>query len=485
MKKVKEEFRPLLEKLSLVRWPVVGIGVTAFNRCAPGFFLPDYRMVCQKNSADLAVIEKKMKVVCVERDFPREKARRYNSLSILKSRGVKRYLKRLAEENRGRLGVFVYKSSRNIERICDYYGWRIVGNRAKVRDRWENKKFFREALEKVGIEPIPAERFSVEEVNWEKVVEVRKRLGGRRVVMRLPEVTRGGGQGTVFVETKEDFEKFERVLAERRKKFELKNVFIAKFIRGESPSMTGCVTRYGVLCGPLQTQVLDQSLLVDREKGSGLFCGHDWSFGWWPEQVWRQAARVVRRFGEFIYKKGYLGVFGIDFLVEENGRVWPVECNPRYTGAFPVFSMLQMEAGEPSFDVFHLLEHLGVDYEVDLEAVQRLYWRRKEGAHLVLSNRTNRRLRVKGQVRAGVWRFEKGRIEFVREGFEVGDIKDPEREFVLTDGVPLKGGVVRPRLRCGKMVFKRRVLETRQRLFAEVAEMVRQVYERMGLEFRI
>ncbi len=466
--------RQLFQKLPL---KIVGIGITAFNRVGPAYLLPGYEIICYKNSEDVPEIEKKCKVVVVERDF-KEGLPRLNSLAILKHPGVQKYLKKQKEK----IGLFLYKSTPRIEAVADENGWQIVANRSEIRDSYENKKIFREVLEKVGVEPVPGEILPIKEFN-EQVFEKFQQKYGRKLVLQLPEVTKGGGRGNTFIDRKEDLHLFWEKVKKLGEDFEIKHVIIAKFIKGISPSITGCATRYGILTGVVQTQIVDIPEVINLKKGAGLFVGHDWSYRHYPSKVQLQAEKIARRFGEYIYQKGYKGIFGIDLLVEDGtDKVYACECNPRYTGSFPVYSMLQMALGEPSFDIFQLLEQLEIDYQMDLAKTDRLYKQKKEGSQLILYNQTEDYLEVGEGIRAGVWRVASGGLDFVRPGFAYENIKGSD-ELVLTDGVPRNGAVIRPGLRIMKLIFPKSILTKDGKAIDERTKLiVGEIYRRLKLK---
>ena len=465
----------LKSRFQNIPFKIIGVGVTAFNRVMPAFFLPDYRIVCYKNSSELEEIGKKCQVVAIERDF-KEGIKKLNSFAILSHPEAQKYLKSL-----GRIGIFVYKSSEKIEEICRQNGWRLIANPPSIRDPYENKKIFRETLEKIGIEPISGEILKISEFN-EGVFGKLQNKYGEDLVLKLPEVRQGGGKGNTFVSKPVDLKRFWQKVKELGEIYDLQHLIVEKKIRGVSPSITGCVTRFGVLTGVVQTQITDIPEVIDVKKGGGMFAGHDWSFCHYPEEVQNQARKIAKRFGEYLYQKGYRGIFGIDLIVEEKtGKVYPCECNPRYTGAFPVYSMIQLRQGELPFDVFHLLEHLDLDYEMNFEEIQKLYWQKKEGAHLILYNRTSNWLKVEGEIKAGVYRFKEKELEFLRPGFSLLEIKNQE-EFVLTDGVPFKGQIIKPSLRILKIIFPCRILEKEgKEVDARTKKIVELVYQRLRL----
>lgn len=466
----------LLKRFENLSFPIVGVGVTAFNRVMPAFFLPDYQIVCYKNSRELEEIGKKCPVVSIERDF-KMGVKRLNSFAILKHPDVLKYLKKL-----GVLGIFVYKSTRKIEAVCQENNWRLIANPPEIRDPFENKKIFRETLEKIGIQPIEGEVLKISKFN-EQVFKRLQEKYGKNLVLKLPEVRQGEGKGNTFVEKKSDLENFWKKIKRLGEIYELQNLIVERKIEGISPSITGCVTRHGVLAGVVQTQIIDIPEVVSVKKGGGMFVGHDWSFRHYPEKVQKQAERIACLFGEYLHRRGYKGIFGIDLIVEEKtNNVYPCECNPRYTGAFPVYPMIQLKQGETLFDIFHLLEHLNLDYEIDFRSIQDLYRQRKEGAHLVVSNRFDRWVRADGEIRVGAYRLKNNELEFLRPGFSLLDIKN-EDEFVLTDGVPFKGALIKPNLRILKIIFPHQILAADSRQIDQrTKKIVEAVYSELDLK---
>lgn len=469
--------RDLISLLKGNKTPIVGIGVTAFNRIGPAFFLNNFEIVCYKNGSDLASLEKLCKMTSIQRDFPQEDLERLNSLAILKHRGVSNYLKGKKE-----VKIFVYRSTERIDQVCGENGWQPLANKAKIRDIYEDKKRFRQVGKKAKIGLIEGETLKVDDLD-RKLLEVLKKKYGPKLVFQLTDMSRGGGSGTFFISQAQDFENFWRFVRKERKERELRNVNVTKYIQGIPSSITGCVTRFGVICSPIQTQIIDQPEVMGPTKRKGRFCGHDWQFRHYRGKLQNQAERIAKRLGEYMSKQGYKGIFGIDLIVDEReDRVYPVECNPRYTGAFPVYTMLQLQADEIPFEAFHLLEFLEIPYEVDVEEINRSYKSKKEGSHLVLYNRDRRNwVKAWESLPAGVYRFENGKLKFLREGFSIFDIKN-QAEFVLTDGVPKEGDLVKPGLRCGKLIFTKGILGEDGRLNQEVREIIRLIYQGLDLK---
>lgn len=456
---------------------VVGVGVTAYPRSGWGYLLPNYQILSLLETADLEAIRQVCPVVSVEKDLGGELPQKFNTSSILGLEAVGKWLK-------GKKNLFVYKDSEAIDRIAQELGVKILGTEGKIRKVFENKKFFREELVKAGLKPIQGCSLQVDELDEKRWGRCKAELG-ERLVFQLPDYTVGGGLGTFFINTKADFENFKEFVRRRREvRRELNKVIewvnVTKFIAGEAASILGCATKYGTVTGMLQKQIIDQPELAALAGRSGVWLGHDWNARFSPEAQ-AEGEKMCQQWGEYIYKKGYKGIFGLDMVVDEAGRVWPVECNSRYTGAFPMYTMMQIDNHEMPLDVWHLLEWLGVDYEMDIDEVQGLGRKEKQGAQLLLHNLERRTVTATKTVKAGVYKISSARhTKFLRPGFSLLDIKSKD-EFVLCDRVAGEESVLKPAERLGRLVFKRRVVDEKGRLLPEIREVVRAVYDRYNL----
>ena len=71
--------------------------------------------------------------------------------------------------------------------------------------------------------------------------------------------------------------------------------------------------------------------------------------------------------GDRLYQEGYKGVFCMDFLIDtDDGTPYLGEINPRISGASPLTNLVTATYGGAPLFLFHLLEYLDVDYEIDL-----------------------------------------------------------------------------------------------------------------------
>lgn len=432
---------------------VVGVGVTAWARSGVAGLVSNYSVVAGKEAQENNQL-----------GFPVivGKPKKQNTSSILADRDVQEYLKSL-----GNPYVFVYKSTRRVEKIVDKLGMKLIGNRAEVRDRYEDKRQFRVIGKGAGLPMIEGETVRIDDLRERKL----------NVVLQLTDYSRGGGVGTLFIKSRDDWQRFDEFVGRRGKKRKLEWVNVTRLIEGTAASITGCVTRYGVLTGVVQGQIIDQPELSRLAGRSGVWLGHDWSGQRFSDRVQRQAEKLVTRLGEYMAKRGYKGIFGIDLVVDKKEMVWPVECNSRYTGAFPTYTWASIRNGEIPLDVWHLLEFMDVPYEMDFDKVQEQNRQPKQGAQILMHNLEAGRVKVGGEVKAGIYNM---RGEYVRSGWNLLHIKEPD-EFVLTDGVPLQGQALKPAERLGRLLFNRVIVDETGRLLPEIRELIKQLYQKFQL----
>jgi hypothetical protein len=128
-------------------------------------------------------------------------------------------------------------------------------------------------------------------------------------------------------------------------------------------------------------------------------------------------------------------------------------------------------------DLFHILEFLDVDYEIDVDALNEAYRRPIGGGHIILFNKSHVPLKVGRDVRSGVYRYDPGghRIEFMREG----------DEFILTDGVPRKENIVvfnDELTRMCRVLFPFQIIESPTKLNDKAREIIHQVYDQFAFQ---
>jgi biotin carboxylase len=168
------------------------------------------------------------------------------------------------------------------------------------------------------------------------------------------------GKTTFFIRGQADWDRNAEDMATQ----ELK---VMKRINNRAAAVEAVLTRHGTIVGPLMTDLTGYPELTPHKGG---WCGNDI----FPEALspeHRDRARVLtQKLGDRLAAEGYRGFVEIDYLADvDTGELYLGEINPRISG---VTSMTNVTAGAyadaPLF-LFHLLEYLDVDYEIDVEEI--------------------------------------------------------------------------------------------------------------------
>ncbi|MBA7655191.1 hypothetical protein ES703_63090 [subsurface metagenome] len=364
--------------------------------------------------------------------------------------------------------------------------WNLIASPIKFcKNLFENKIKFRKILEQLGIPVPPGKICPVENLHYGHLMNAY----GLPFVIQHP--TKGGGKGTFFINNKEDFNKAykkikyptrETFLGEKEEK-PANQVIVAKHIQGPSPSITGCVTGQGILSTNPQYQILDMPELYNPEKGSGLFCGHDWTSSNFSENIKKQAYQITERVGNYFKKFGYKGIFGLDFVMdEESEKLYVTEANPRLLASFPTISMAQIYNNEPAILAFHVLEHLNINYQMNFKAINNLIRQKKQGSQMLLHNLLNCWARIHKTLRPGIYQLNKNnKIKFLRPGYKLQDLKK-KSEFLITEGILIKKSHLSPNRRLCRILTLNRVLENYKELTPWAKTVAQEVYKGFKLK---
>ena len=470
----KEEILKITKNLP----DIIGVAPNAFSRVVPAEYFPNYSIVCFKYRGETDFIAGDIDVFSVEKENPKISISKMNAGEMLSLPEFREFINKKKNPH-----LLVYKPTPRLETLSYEMGWKVIENSSTVKYDIENKLAFRNLLTEAGIDVITGETVKFDDFNedvYRKMVEKY----GERLVFQVAEITVGGGTGTAFINSVDDFRIFmDKFRTKREKLTTIENVNVTKFMDGVPSSILACATKHGVIVGRIQTQILDVSDVRDTSEGSGLFSGHDFSYGNFNDDLNEQAAVIAKKFGEYIYKKlGYKGIFGMDLITNtEEGRVYPIECNPRYTDAFPLISQIHNKAGAIPMDVFHILEHMGVDYQIDVDEISKSYKTDSCASQIILETKTNDWTEITGDVKAGVYKTENsGSISYLRPGYRYEHLLS-SNEFLVTEGVPFKGTALKGGSRILRLIFPNGILEKPKQLLPKTKQVINLVYEKLGL----
>ena len=234
------------------------------------------------------------------------------------------------------------------------------------------------------------------------------------------------GQTTFFVAGESDWKEHEeKIVGEPIK--------VMKRIEPRELAIEGVITRHGTLVGPLMAELVGFEELTPYDGG---WCGDDVS----PELLTESQRRIARErtiaVGDRLREEGYLGYFELDYLLDaQTGDIWLGELNPRVTGASSITNVTAVAYGDMPLFLFHLLEFMDVDYEIDVDELNER-WAQvhnlDEWTQFILKQTEDVTETITAAPTSGIWRMRPdGSIGYARRDTDWHTIADEDEAFYL------------------------------------------------------
>jgi biotin carboxylase len=300
---------------------------------------------------------------------------------------------------------------------------------AELRHRLDSKIVTTRIGDEAGVPSVP--NVLGRATTYDELLELAGAAGlGDDLVVQTP--YGDSGKTTFFVREERDWARN----AEDMTTQELK---VMRRINPRAVAVEACITRLGTVVGPLMTDLTGYPELTPYRGG---WCGNDI----FPEALspgHRERAReLTRRLGDRLAREGYRGLLEIDYLLDrDSGELYLGELNPRLSGISSMTNVSASAYADMPLFLFHLLEYLDVDYEIDLEDINRR-WSSHDATdvwgQLVLKEPEDRVELLTAAPRTGIWRLDDaGGIGFSRWGNDWHSLLDESEGFylrVLTSG---------------------------------------------------
>ena len=243
------------------------------------------------------------------------------------------------------------------ERLAAEVGLEIIHPPAALRKRLDSKIVTTQIGNDAGVPSVP--NVLGRAGSYEELLALAAANGlGDDLVVQTP--YGDSGRTTFFVRDGRRLREGPRALVSQ----ELK---VMRRIRPFEVCVEGVITRHGTIVGPYVGSTVGHPELTPYKGG---WCGNDLFPDVLDEQQKAEASGMVRRLGDRLAKEGYRGFFEVDFLVDrDTGGIYLGELNPRVSRTLADHHVtLGAYADAPLF-LFHLLEYLDVDYEIDVDEI--------------------------------------------------------------------------------------------------------------------
>ncbi|NNE64123.1 MAG: biotin carboxylase [Gammaproteobacteria bacterium] len=332
----------------------------------------------------------------------------------------KEVIDKIKKSGKGPAKLLFVMFDEKTEEICKQLGVDIALPSVELRKRLDSKIELTKLANKAGINSAPNVLGKADSFD-ELMKLARKNKLGDDLVVQTP--YGDSGRTTFFIKSEADYNKHAKDMKDEQLK-------IMKRINHMPGTVEVCVTRHGTLSGPIQTDITGFEEITPYKGG---WCGNDV----WPKifnaKIRRDLRNMASALGDQLYKEGYKGVFCMDFLLDtDDGTPYLGEVNPRISGASPLTNLITAHYGGVPLFLFHLLEYLDVDYEVDLRKIQNRWNEYDFWSQLVLKQTYDRVQQLTHAPATGVWRMDKyGGITFDRHDLDWTNVIDNDEAFYL------------------------------------------------------
>ncbi len=263
-----------------------------------------------------------------------------NSGRLLDQKKVQNFIASTAAQRQ--IVIIPFKPSAKIETICRQQHWLLASNPASLNRLLEDKIKFYQLCQDHNIPTLPSFIAPINAANFRHAQE----LFGQEIVVQ----THFGWAGnSTFI-----FNDFSQIHGELYQ-------VSAKF----SPYIKG----YSLLnnCSIYQNQLLQSQPALQY---TGLFPYTNNPFSTvgrqWPSQapsnVIDQVTKITQDFSQkILIPNHYRGFFGLDFIVDDQQKVYLLECNPRLTASFAFYTSIEIKARIVPLFFYHLAEFANIN----------------------------------------------------------------------------------------------------------------------------
>ena len=332
----------------------------------------------------------------------------------------KEVIDRIRKAGKGPAKLLFVMFDEKTEEICNELGVDIALPPAALRKRLDSKIELTKLANKAGIDSAPNVLGKAD--SFEELMKAAKKGKlGNDLVVQTP--YGDSGRTTFFIKCEADWKK-------NAKEMKGEQLKIMKRINHMPGTMEVCVTRHGTISGPIQTDITGFEEITPYKGG---WCGNDV----WPKifnaKIRRDLRDIASKLGDQLYQEGYKGVFCMDFLLDtDDGTPYLGEVNPRISGASPLTNLITSHYGGVPLFLFHMLEYLDVDYEINLKKVQSRWNEYDFWSQLVLKQTEDKVRQLTHAPRTGVWAMDKfGGISFDRSDLDWTNVIDNDEAYYL------------------------------------------------------
>ncbi len=262
-------------------------------------------------------------------------------------------------EGPGGLATFVMFDSQT-EDLAAGLGLRVAHPLADLRRRLDTKIITTQLGNAAGVPSVP--NVLGRAASYPELIALAERAGlGTDLVVQMP--YGDSGKTTFFIRNSSDW-----AASAAKEPLQSEELKIMRRIEHRAVAVEAVLTRHGTVVGPLMNDITGHPELTPYRGG---WAGNDYPATLSTDQKLR-ARDLTRRLGDELAGQGYVGFFEVDYLVDTgSGELYLGELNPRISGISSVTNVTAGAYADMPLFLFHLLEYLDLDYEIDVDEINR------------------------------------------------------------------------------------------------------------------
>ncbi len=339
----------LLQTLNLSNFNFYFLVVDPFLSISLYPHLKNFHLIFAKNCPQLSLAKKqKAPYFCLQDHRPDPLIK--NSGKLLAQSEVQSYIKKTCQKNNHQAAIIPFKPSAKIDFVCRQHHWTKISNPASLARSLEDKIKFTKLCQHHLI-PIPPT--TINTFTQKNYHRYQKQFGQLVIQTRL------GWAGSSSHLSHQWSDIKDKIPTDTTVKFSpyLKNAYTLL--------NNCCLTKKGLIQSPSARQITNIKFLSPNPLAT---VGRQWPSRA-PPPIQKQVHQISQKFALILNDLGYLGYFGLDFLVD-GFQVYLQECNPRLTASFAFYHQLEQKNNITPLFLLHLAQFLPIKSNINLDLLQ-------------------------------------------------------------------------------------------------------------------
>jgi len=446
------------------------VGQRGIDAYAVADFVPVEAVFCCDFGEEYSNFWPKDSVFSVEKDLGRRENWGNQDLEKLWEEPTRKRIETYIGQVKAPINTVCYRSLAVLEKDRRFH---VLAPSLALKDMFDDKLRQLELFSGLDVKTPATFVCRLDETNFFEASDI---LDGPFVVQ--PPVG-SSGENTYIVSSEADFDKAKDTLGPGQR------VKLSKYM--PVPSLNGhCVvlrTREGLraLAVCPSVQIVGAHGCTNRAE---VYCGNDFAAACKVhESVREETCTIMENVGLYMGSKGFLGVFGMDFLFDSD-EVLALEINPRFQGSTTLLSMLQVDRGEVPLSALHVMQFMGLVEEFSQEFLAQLGSRYRApyaGAHLIVHNLRGTSCSIEHDLEAGIHILLDDTIKRVRSGTNYRDVESPD-EWCILGNLPFQVTEICKDARIAMIHTNKSILDSSlQQLGSSAATFVKALQGRCGM----